>query len=164
MGCDIHSFVEVKVDGAWKFFREPIFVDKYCPKEPFANRSYRVFGFLADVRNYSHVPCITFETRGLPNDLSAEGFDYMLDSDYHSPSWLLVSELLKWDYAQTFEDRRTTKLTSGGWYDGAADAGSGNGYKTTYRDFLGSDFFADLSTLGAIGNPENVRVVFAFDN
>jgi hypothetical protein len=66
MGCDIHSAVEIKREGKWEkvgdIFPLEDFMKEYHNKEfgsePFDWRSYGMFGFLANVRNYSHVPCI----------------------------------------------------------------------------------------------------------
>src|SRR5690242_12249014 len=68
MGADIHSFAEVRKEGKWLRVEEPVF-DTYQDKttEPFGWRSYAVFGFLADVRNYSHCTPIS-EPKGLPDD------------------------------------------------------------------------------------------------
>lgn len=104
---------------------------------PFDWRSYGMFGFLADVRNYSHVPPIS-AARGLPLDMR----DYDPD-DYrfgdHSFSWLGIDELLAFDYDAMFEDRRCTRDGNG-----AADSGPGNGEQTTFRKFLGPQYFRDL--------------------
>lgn len=54
MGCDIHSFAEVRKDGKWIRVEEPVFdgLGDKKTSEPFGWRSYSTFGFLADVRNY----------------------------------------------------------------------------------------------------------------
>jgi hypothetical protein len=57
VGTDITAHVEVRHDGQWR----PVPFDTRPTAEgegPFAWRSYAVFGFLADVRNYSHSPVI----------------------------------------------------------------------------------------------------------
>jgi hypothetical protein len=173
MGCDIHSYAETKWNGKWELSTKPVFKNSwYDPKsdyfkdepkfipEPFNWRSYSMYGFLADVRNYSYSPVIS-EPRGLPDDVSDEvkkEYDYW-DMDGHSHSWLTLRELLDYDYDQIFEDRRTTKDG-----DGAADAGEGNGVKTSIREFLGESFFEQIEGMQKLGNPEDVRVVFWFDN
>lgn len=52
MGCDIHSYVEVRgPDGKWA-----VVSSKF---EPFRDRNYGVFAFLTGtVRNYSGIPGI----------------------------------------------------------------------------------------------------------
>jgi hypothetical protein len=170
MGCDIYSRVQVKKDGEWKTVIFPIFpsvrYDLFKPAssweeataEPFNWRSYGMFGFLANVRNYSHVPPLS-EPRGFPEDMDGADPDDLPYGD-HSFSWLSLPELLAFNYDQTFEDRRCTCDGSG-----AADAGEGNGEITTYRKFLGHDYFRDLAIMQLLGeDPANVRVVFGFDS
>lgn len=195
MGCDIHSFAEVKRNGKWEEVKNAFtigdFEKEYHKKErgdePFYWRSYAIFGFLADVRNYSHCECITGETRGLPDDseylntpldepeeFSYGGYShgtatskkeqYLYDGDYHSHSYITLKELLDWDYDKTFWDRRVTKQTSPNSWNGAALAEEGEGEVVTYRDHLGEGFFEHIADLQALGNPEDVRIVFWFDN
>jgi hypothetical protein len=167
MGCDIHCRVQVFENGTWKTVRVPIFPPTN-PKfdegpegywnqpttEPFNWRHYGMFGFLADVRNYSHVPPIA-ECRGLPPDMGME--DYLGD---HSFSWINLEELLRFNYEQTFEDRRNSPDGNG-----AADAGIGNGKITTFREFLGPIFFRDLAIMRCLKEDyRDVRVVFGFDS
>lgn len=159
MGCDIHTFVEVKKDGKWEFVKGVT---------PFDTRNYGIFGLLADVRNYSRVPVIA-EARGLPGDLSPfmvkkTAEDSFYDDDGHSASWLLLSELLEFDYAQTFENRRTSGWLGPRTLSGSVTCDEGEGENETLRDFLGYAFFADLTSLETLGEPDDVRVVFFFDN
>ena len=122
MGCDIHSYVEVKQDdGRWhaprcfesdhridprmrEIFNDPDMVTE--APSPIDNRNYELFSFLADVRNYNEeiTPAlvwltptpITTYTRGIPDGLSdfvhKEYFDGW-DSDAHSESWFTLEEL-----------------------------------------------------------------------
>lgn len=195
MGADIHIFTERKVDGKWvsvpnikgredsswgTFFAKK---DKFFA--PFNWRNYGVFGFLADVRNYSCSEVIC-EPKGFPddsevlnqpveqNDVYGNSNDIVTlrneldDSDYHSKSWLTLKELLDFDYEKTFWDRRISRTThnefGGSFTDGAALANEGEGKTITYRDHLGESFFKDLETLKTFGNPEDVRIIFYFDN
>ncbi len=191
MGADIHSFAEVRKNGKWLRVEEPVFDDYGNEKttEPFGWRSYAVFGFLADVRNYSHCTPIS-EPKGLPDDsewlnspskyayevnpMSGEPIleneretnknDVQEDGNYHSMSWLTLKELLDYDYEQKFWDRRVTKQTSPNSWDGAALAEEGEGQTITYREHLGESFFKDIEVLKTLGQPEDVRIVFWFDN
>lgn len=154
MGCDIHCYAEKRNEqGVY----EPIECD-----EPFGDRSYGIFGFLANVRNYSGVTPIA-DPRGIPADVS----DFVKEEhaswscDAHSASWLSTEELLAFDYDALTEDRRVTKRTSGGWLDGGCTAEPGEGKAMTYREFLGEWFFNDLEDLKKHGAE---RVVFWFDN
>lgn len=153
MGCDIHSYAEKKVEGKWETVRE---------LRPFDWRSYGMYGFLADVRNYSDVPPIA-ERRGIPPDTSAyvkeeyEGWS----SDAHSASWLSVNELASFRYDSEVEDCRVTIQRSANHFDGGGTCKRGTGTKTTWREFLGKQFFEDLEKLKAIGAE---RIIFWFDN
>lgn len=187
MGCDIHSFAEAKKNGKWERNEDPIFAEG---SEPFGWRSYGLFGFLADVRNYSQITPIS-ETRGLPSDsewLNSEARhqgprsywtetpvmietnydDIHHDMNYHSHSYLTLKELLDFDYSQTFWDRRisrTTRFPGGGSLtNGRALAEEGEGEIISYRDFLSEGFFKELNILCTLGNPDDVRIVFWFDN
>lgn len=139
MGCDIHSFAERKnAQGEW------VVVEGV---HPFDWRNYGMYGFLADVRNYSAVPPIA-RPRGLPEDVSAPIADAHGWSDLHDTSWLGLDELLMFDYEALFEDQR-------------APTPPGGRPSVSYRDFLGDEFFADLCSLQEVGAE---RVVFWFDN
>jgi hypothetical protein len=147
MGTDINIRAERKIDGVWTVVEVSAFD---C-------RSYGVFGFLANVRNYSRIPPIA-ELRGLPNDCSVAASDWL--EDCHSTSWLSIAELLAFDYDQTFEDRRTSK-TIGNVTIGNHTAEPGGGKKMTIREFLGERFFEDLGRLQQSGAE---RIVFGFDS
>lgn len=160
MGCDIHSFAEVLTDGTW-VQAHGVSPEAEWPDEVdevFLDRDYGLFGFLADVRNYSHSPVIA-EPRGLPDDVSAairEEHDEFGES--HGASWLTLAELFAYDYDQVFWDRRVTKNGNG-----AALADEGEGKHLTLREFLGRDYFRALDRL-VLADPGAVRVVFWFDN
>ena len=169
MGADIQSFAEVKTHGRWIKVEEPLFSEGKTT-EPFEPRNYAVFSFLADVRNYSDVECIK-SLQGLPvdsdwlNTLSAYGFDLSsmsekvipesqrishkeeieMSADYHSHSWLTLQELIDFDYDQNIFNKSTNS-------------------QSTYRDLFGNNFFKDIQVLKELGNAENVRVIFWFDN
>jgi hypothetical protein len=153
MGCDIHTVAERKVDGKY---------ESISGYEPFDWRSYFMYGFLADVRNYSDVPPLA-KPRGMPDDASV-GAREMSDGwgmDGHSHSWLSVAELLAFRYDERVEDRRVTVQTGPTSWDGGATAAPGGGEHTTWREALGPKYFEDLARLSDEGA---VRVVFWFDN
>ncbi len=154
MGCDIHS---VAIDangkriegGKWADSKECDPEFGYGEGEPFGWRNYSVFGFLADVRNYSEVTPIR-RPRGLPDDLKDydsagdpvdENLEHWLGQ--HSYSWLSIAELIAFDYDHLMVDRR------------------GKHEIMSFRDFLGPAFFQDLAELQRIGAD---RVVFGFDS
>ncbi len=192
MGCDIHSFAEKrnKETGKWEEVKDHFTIDDYDKKRlkkekgssPFDWRSYSVFAFLAGVRNYDHCEPLS-EPKGLPNDseyLNTESEDWMgyketekerleTDGNYHSMSYLTLKELTDFDYDKTFWNRRIYKETyradgtvSGG--NGAALAEEGEGQIVSYRENLGEGFFVHLDELKQLGEPEDVRIVFWFDN
>lgn len=150
MGCDIHTRAEKRVDGKWEVIPGIT---------PFDWRWYGMYGFLANVRNYSGIPPLS-EPRGLPDDAPPEDEDNGWLGD-HSFSWLSVDELTSFDYDAAVEDRRYTRQEGPNFWNGAATADPGQGKMTTYREFLGESFFADLEKLKAIGAE---RVVFGFDS
>jgi hypothetical protein len=150
MGCDIHAIAEVRTAGRWTASDWTVF----------DGRNYGIFGFLADVRNYSESPVIA-EPRGLPDDvdMTDEQRQEWADGWYHSASWLTLAELLAYDYDRVFWDRRITRGNNG-----AARAEEGEGEHLPLREFLGEWYFTELQRLGALGVPEDVRLVFWFDN
>ena len=149
MGCDIYTHVEqLDSSDTWR---------ELDTGPPFGWRSYSVFGFLADVRNYSAVPPIA-QPRGLPDDLSATVAEAAEDCG-HSASWLTVHELAVFDYEQMVNDRRITRGNDGG-VTGAPEEGT----LMSYREFLGEAFARDVERLQALGDPERTRVVFWFES
>ncbi len=75
----------------------------------------------------------------------------------HSHSWLLLSELLSFDYEQLFWNRRIHR-----GHDGAALAHEGEGVHETYRSLLGPGYMDVLEAMKRLGSPDHVRVVFGF--
>jgi hypothetical protein len=175
MGCDIHSFAEIrnKETGKWEkvgdYFSLDKFDQEYYKKEkgdrPFDWRSYSMFAFLADVRNYDHCKPLS-KPKGLPKDvcedIRSEWERWY--GDGHSPSFLTAKELLDFDYDQTFWNRRVTKQTFPNTWNGASLAEEGEGTIITYRENLGDWFFIHLEELKQLGDPKDVRIVFWFDN
>lgn len=108
--------------------------------EPFDWRSSTMFGFLAGVRSW--IDPID-DPRGFPVDASEEVAANYRDEGYkHTPSFLTAKELLEFNYDKPV-------------FEGAEE---------TYRDNLSDIFFVDLVKLTMLGNPEDVRIVFWFDN
>ena len=174
MGCDIHSFAEKinKQTNKWEKVGDAFTLDNYDKnrtgkdkgQHPFDWRSYSMFAFLANVRNYDHCVPIS-DPKGLPNDISDEvKEEYGEGWDYHSASFLTAKELLDFDYDKTFWNRRITKQISPNHWNGASLAEEGEGKIISYRENLGESFFIHLEDLKQLGNPEDVRIVFWFDN
>ena len=82
MGCDIHAFIEIKVDGTWHH---------YGPAK--IKRDYDLFEYMAGVRGEVQ----NWPPRGLPADVSVVT---QLLSDHegvdgHTHSWLNHDEMLQ---------------------------------------------------------------------
>ncbi len=146
MGADIHVYSETRDEKGWFGWHEP---------DILSHRNYRVFGFLADVRNYSGITPIA-PRRGVPKDASQYVAEEWRHSGCHSATWLSVEELFAFDYDAICEDRRVTRNG-----DGGCTCEPGEGRLMTYREFLGIQFFMDLNQLR--GDCAE-RIVFWFDN
>lgn len=107
MGCDIHLYVEAKIDGIWKSvdnWETDKVGDQYIPYEKrfYTGRNYNFFSILADVRNDSDFVPIS-QPKGLPEDISPE-VKYqsnIWDGDGHSHSYLTIQEILSYNWTQT---------------------------------------------------------------
>ena len=76
MGCDIHVFLEKKVNNNW------LFITNFKRNQATEGRNYERFAALAGVRGEGPA------ARGLPVNVS-ESVKYLTDGlDYHSHSWL----------------------------------------------------------------------------
>jgi len=169
MGSSIISWVEIYSPGAgWRAKLHCFPPDNFEKQmeergpfsEPFRNGHYGWFGFLANVRNYACCEPLD-EPRGWPEDCDraggclANGVDDL--AGLASCSWLLVSELLNFDYDRVFWNRRVSKGE-----DHEALAYEGEGVHQTYRELLGPQYFATLDVLRSLGDGDRVRVVFGF--
>lgn len=177
MGCDIHSYAEQKNPrtGRWEklgdiFPYEPIereWMDPDSFDSPFIVRNYRMFGFLADVRNEADVPPIS-KPRGLPRDLSPEVRRLADEGEWggpgHSHSWLSLQELSQFDYDAEFEDRRIMRQTGPDTWTLVGKAPKGQGTRLTYREILPKEYFDNPNILIGLGDGEDIRIVFWFDN
>ena len=156
MGCDIHSYAEKKVGDKWE-------VIPYLIDETFLYwRSYRVFGWLAGVRNYFDVTSIA-PVRGIPIDASSEVREKLEEwgLDAHTASWISLDEFLAFDYNSPVEDCRVTRQIASGVWSGGKTCPKGQGQVMTWKEFLGGDVIADLQKLQE-GGAE--RIIFWFDN
>ncbi|WP_210499149.1 hypothetical protein [Vibrio crassostreae] len=180
------NYVEIDLfdekEGKWDNpTLEPIFnvPESYKPYKgelaslPFGYQSYALAAFIAGVRNYYLISPIA-EGRGLPEDHLVEedeGSDivhgYFFDgspksrysseiTENYSKTWVLLSELLEFNYDDTFEDRQDANSSK----DSVPE---GSGKVTTFREHLPEQFFDDLEQLKNLGKPENIRIVWAFD-
>lgn len=126
MGCDIHTRAEwgyKDKEGVthWVMIDEPVFESAYYTEdrpvqrfntpycvEPYTGRNYRLFAFLADVRNGRGFAGVDTgdrvepiaEPRGVPADAS-EGWAKYVEGwggDLHSTSWFTLAELKAADW------------------------------------------------------------------
>lgn len=121
MGCDIHLYVERRVNGAWESCdywvpdedaeegESPRLVIP-CEKRFYKGRNYNLFAILADVRNGRGFAGVRTgdglnpicEAKGMPDDASpnvkAECESW--DCDGHSHSWHTIADLLAYDWTQ----------------------------------------------------------------
>lgn len=152
MGCDIHLYAERKreTDHKWERvhppveFRDPWYVkmaaeDRYYAEDArtewFSGRNYSLFAMLAGVRNYDEIEPLC-EPRGIPDDLSPELLSIYRQVDDGSMG-----------------DHSFSWLTLG-------ELAAVDWAPAEYPDFP-DRLIPGLATLGA---PDDVRVVFGFDN
>lgn len=114
MGCDIHLYVEKRIDGKWvaqgDFERDE---DGWMGggQSYYDGRNYDLFAILADVRNGRGFAGIKTgegfnpiaEPRGIPDDASDEfkAIAESWDVDGHSHSYHTLRDLLDYDWTQT---------------------------------------------------------------
>lgn len=102
MGCDIHTFTEVRVKDNWEsgdyYIKNPYFgIDD--EEEEFTvlellGRNYSLFALLADVRNSTGIKPISLP-KGLPSDVSSfvKSKSDWWDGDGHNHSFLNLNEI-----------------------------------------------------------------------
>ncbi len=141
MGCDIHIFVEQKINNQWIKIEAPIFTswDGLPCNIPFDWRHYIMFAVLAGVRNYGNILPIS-NSKGLPEDSFNINLHGCKDN-YHSHSYLTVRELQEYDYDKIYRS-------------------------DSIRNALGKLFFINLKEISdfAKSDIDSVRIVFYFDN
>lgn len=118
MGCDIHFYVEKKIDGRWQ--TADVWEQDECDdagdlhvsykKAFYSGRSYNLFSILADVRNGRGFAVVKTgegfnpiaEPRGIPEDACAEyrACAERYGCDGHSHSYFTLAELLAFDWTQ----------------------------------------------------------------
>lgn len=180
MGCDIHVFVERKIDGEWQSLDKWEQDDDYCyvENEIFSDRNYQFFPFLGDARNSDSIQPIAAH-RGTPEVVSAPVKKYMdyYGCDLHSKSWISFRELLEADWDQEFNMTRMVKAEhaknyrESGWKpDSWCSYTTQKDYESlTWTSTIRSQCVRQLADLQKIykmceGDIDNTRVVFAFDN
>jgi hypothetical protein len=194
MGTDISMYVEIERNGTWQILTE---VDENSTSEGseiyYGRQNYRLFAILVDMRNpptWGTVNHQAFDfiskTRGLPKDLSLKLRDWTMDVDGDwkvlSPGWLLLSEVLEFDWygkvmthqdlvnpalAHLFEESKPFP------YDKWPKDVSMNYWNSedwviarwteTYAESA-EDFMRFLDMLKQYGEPSKLRLVFCFEH
>lgn len=100
MGCDIHSVMEIFVDGAWRLVGETKTEDGFTrvDYEPLNDRNYDFFGLLAGVRR--EVPNPIAAGRGTPEDISWDESECGFLGD-HSFSWVSLADIEAYDFTHS---------------------------------------------------------------
>lgn len=113
MGTDIHMWLEAKNwDGRWRL--------QMGQDACYGNRNYDAFAVLANVRNgrgFAGVKTgegfnVIAMPRGLPDDMSPELKVIMDAGIEHTPTWLLLSEVLNFDWTQVAHKQGWTEALS----------------------------------------------------
>lgn len=150
MGTDIHITLE-KRNAAGEWVNIPNDVD--------FGRNYALFGWLADVRNYSGIPVFAGANDGLPADASLESVEF--HDGLHTAGWGAVESLVGFHYDQIVEDRRVTRQIGPNMWSGGCTADAGDGRTTTYRGLFGGWYFKCLDEIQTLGAE---RILFSFDS
>jgi len=157
MGCDIHTYTEALVNGKWipigavgvDWIWDEKAEDEFpalAIKSPYRDRNYSLFSVLAGVRGEG--PAI-IPPRGVPDDMNESiAAEYeRWGCDAHTAHHYYLSELI--------ENRHQ--------FEREEDWGDGKKYK------VGGGFLNTLDDLTELAkryeiDPEDVRIVFWFDN
>lgn len=149
MGCDIHMYIEKKINGKWipaqGFMKNR---NDDTPDVPyydqFHQRNYALFGFLAGVRN---TDIVWFKPKGFPADASEEvaRVYHRWGSDAHTPSYLTKEELDRVD-----------------WYGEIDYYGERLTRRKAFDQFY--DLVYWLNSYDYSCKPDEIRLVFWFDN
>lgn len=198
MGTDIRILAEYLQDGQWTPVLKPkgrglkqSTVELSPLKIIDIGRHYEFFTVLAGVRRerflqYGADVRPISRPRGLPKDLSPLLQTYIEDDDCWNASWLLVQELINFDweqsitfyglvepqYANLFSDNQPFPYEQ--WPENAHCYSLNSNYLPksdilqvswveSYREFVGSEFLDYLfGELLLLGSPKEVRIIFYF--
>ncbi len=141
MGCDIHLFTEVKIDGVW-----------HCYNSPNIDRWYGLFAKMAGVRGDGSITQIV-EPKGIPDNLGvvvALSFKEW-HGDAHTPSWFNVNEIKELEDWLKSENKR---MKPDKYYYPEMEWGY----------FFGNSYGGFDPLTPPADGVEDVRFVFWFDN
>lgn len=156
MGTDIHVYIEQKINKndnplmtEWisidEWIHAPYFEGMRVREHFWTDRNYLLFAILADERNEYNIHPISLP-KGLPDDISPEVKNQSdkENDDAHTRSWLTLKELLEYDWQQKIEDDNNEIFP---------------------LEALDIPFVYEfIPRLSKIDEPENVRMIFWFDN
>jgi hypothetical protein len=138
--------------------------DSIYQNVPFSFRNYRMFGWLANVRNLSDTPYLS-EPKGIPNlatFTTRRKFQYQ-----EIVTHFTLNELIDFPYFSKVVDHRTsvslgTNFIAGGGYDE-------KGITTTYYEFLPKAYFTHMNLLKDWADQnqieyKNIRIIFGFSD
>lgn len=168
------------------------YIEKDKGDNPFYWRNYSMFAVLANVRNNGDFKEIS-TPKGIPYDISDDVKSYYdsVAKESHSPSYLTLKELLEFNYnklpstldyiirylginpannimahdiishvhTMNIKDEIKEETISL-----IIEYSNEDGTLITYKDELGEMFFQHLEELKTLGKPDDVRVIFWFDN
>jgi len=168
MGCDIHLHVEKRVNGEWE--------ETEC-NNVYDGRNYTLYAALAGVRNYDRFTPIA-EPKELPKDVSAEVYNESerWGCDGHSHSWLTLTELLNFDWSQKIKITRMVSaesrrqylengITPNAWCSWTNTEGWDSlEWEESLAEYCNEFINEFIPELQKLGNPDEVRIVFWFDN
>jgi len=192
MGCDIHIQIERRVSGVWQRvdwrdtwrwatdgYWDPSAGVLLMP-EDFDSRNYNLFGVLADVRNGTWGDEVTpiVAPRGLPSDMAALAPSKYADEEPwlgdHSMSWVSLKELQDYNWKAPLKMRAwvsheaADKFRADGIPPTSYSAGGNHGeyieWMSTVGERVRSWHHVCLPFLAMLGAPDDVRIVFGFDN
>lgn len=190
MGCDIHCYMEIKnVNGDWQcdgIYRKSF--DSESEKDfdlvpVYNNRNYELFSILANVRNDGKIVPIS-KPRGFPKNASNEIEDEYRNwgLDAHSASYMTLQELI--NNVEKYKVVKRSGFVSSKTYNEYVLTGvkpqmwCGCTTDPNYKQLEWEDTSESLTYLikkiknrmddcwfcYTNENPENVRIVFWFDN
>ena len=192
MGCDIHLFAEVKIYGIWESVDEWNTEDEEYLHVEYENKFYisnyySTFALLANVSNYHEIEPIS-QPRGLPADISKEvrKASEQWGENAHSHSYFTLKELLKYDWDKPiieaaymnnkqwirfYESMKTDNPDYDLRFPCSQKIGEWMRDTNTWHKWeipakkCSSDFYEiTIPKLIKLGQPEDVRIVFFFDN
>lgn len=184
MGCDIHMFAEVRNKETKKWeFTGPIFKHRNyqgvetISREPYSGRNYSLFAVLANVRNDDGIIPIS-DPKGLPDQMSdfVRYKAQLWEADGHSHSFFLLKELIDFSWNQEFNESGMVSQKQKEAYEKDGKRPESWCKWTNQKDYVQmswpsnikfycEDFVENtIPQLQALGDPEDVRIIFWFDN